>query len=88
MTVSTLLQALGFSKGCAELAPKNPPPLVPRCLMGMSAATGPREINCVCALPPGVVAHRAGASRVVASAFGCKVIGTPSASSSTPMSRL
>src|SRR5437867_6379484 len=27
-------QALGFSKGCVEFAPKKPPPFVPRCLMG------------------------------------------------------
>ena len=32
---------LGFSKGVDELAPKNPPPLVPKCLIASKAATGP-----------------------------------------------
>ena len=41
-TVSTrLVSGVGFSNGCAELALKKPPPLVPRCLMVSSAATGP-----------------------------------------------
>ena len=41
--VRKLLQALGFSKGCAEFAPKKPPPFVPKCLIGIIAATGPRN---------------------------------------------
>ena len=41
MIWSRLVQGLGFSNGCAELALKNPPPLVPRSLMASWEATGP-----------------------------------------------
>ncbi len=34
----------GFSNGCAELALKKPPPLVPICLMASCEATGPCAI--------------------------------------------
>ena len=33
--------AVGFSNGCAEFALKNPPPLVPSCLIASCEATGP-----------------------------------------------
>jgi hypothetical protein len=38
---------VGFSKGCAALALKKPPPLVPSCLMTSCEATGPSGIVCV-----------------------------------------
>ena len=38
------VNALGFSKGCAELALKKPPPLVPISLMISWEATGPWAI--------------------------------------------
>ena len=41
---SRLLQGLGFSNGWVVFGPKNPPPLVPACLIATSAATGPRAI--------------------------------------------
>ncbi|CJQ26748.1 Uncharacterised protein [Streptococcus pneumoniae] len=41
-----LLICPGFSKGCVELAPKNPPPLFPSSLMDTNDATGPRKILC------------------------------------------
>ena len=62
-----LVQALGFSNGCAELALKKPPPLVPSSLMISWLATGPIEI--VCFAPSSVVASTAPAS----------VCGTPRA---------
>src|SRR5579872_7390489 len=42
----TLVSGVGFSDGCAELALNQPPPLVPRCLMLILAATGRRVIVC------------------------------------------
>ena len=36
---------VGFSKGVAELAPKNPPPFVPKCLIDSNAAIGPDAIS-------------------------------------------
>ncbi|MCY1529983.1 hypothetical protein D9M68_651560 [compost metagenome] len=41
--------AVGFSKGCAELALKKPPPLVPTILMASCEATGPMARVCVAA---------------------------------------
>ena len=38
---------VGFSKGWAELALKNPPPLVPSSLIASCEATGPSGISCV-----------------------------------------
>ncbi len=38
--------ASGFSKGCAALALKKPPPLVPSILMAICEATGPTAIVC------------------------------------------
>jgi len=72
---SRLLQGLGFSKGWVELGPKNPPPLVPACLIATSAATGPRGG----AWPA--------PSSVVPCAAPWKVIGTPAATSRTEMTR-
>src|SRR5262245_61881903 len=37
---------VGFSKGCALLALKKPPPLVPNCLIASCDATGPWAIVC------------------------------------------
>ena len=42
-----LVSAFGFSKGCAELALKKPPPLVPIILMASWEATGPMARVCV-----------------------------------------
>ena len=36
---------VGFSNGVDELAPRNPPPFVPTCLMDSSAAMGPVAIS-------------------------------------------
>ena len=41
-----LVNALGFSNGCAELTPMNPPPLVPDCLIATWLAAGPIGTNC------------------------------------------
>lgn len=38
---STLVHGAGFSKGCDELALKNPPPFVPSSLIASCEATGP-----------------------------------------------
>ena len=40
------VKALGFSSGCAEFTPLNPPPLVPDCLMATWLAAGPMGTNC------------------------------------------
>ena len=46
-TISKRLdRGVGFSKGCAELFPKKPPPLVPSCLIAIWLAAGPRGITC------------------------------------------
>ena len=57
MLQSTFDQNVGFSNGCVQLGPKNPPPLVPSCLIVTNAATGPRAI--VCVAPSTVVATAA-----------------------------
>jgi hypothetical protein len=38
---------VGFSNGCAELALRKPPPLVPSCLIATWLAIGPPGIDCV-----------------------------------------
>ena len=38
---------VGFSKGCAEFALKNPPPFVPSILIASCEATGPMARVCV-----------------------------------------
>ena len=48
--------AVGFSNGCAELAPKKPPPLVPSTFIASCDATGP--IGRVCFTPSNVVMCR------------------------------
>ena len=40
------VSGVGFSKGCALLALKKPPPFVPNCLMASCDATGPCAIVC------------------------------------------
>ena len=60
-----LVSGVGFSKGCAELTLKKPPPSPLKSLMASCEATGPRAIVCVAP------------SRVVAPAEGAKVCGTP-----------
>ena len=42
-----LAQGVGFSNGWAALALKNPPPLVPSCLIASWLATGPIAITCL-----------------------------------------
>ena len=65
-TISTrLVHWVGFSKGCAELALKNPPPLVPSSLIASCEATGPPGSVCV---PP---------ARVVRAWNGSKFWMTP-----------
>ena len=49
------VSGVGFSKGWAELALKNPPPLVPTILMASWEATGPCAM--VCVAPSTVVAR-------------------------------
>ena len=49
---------VGFSNGCAALALKKPPPLVPSCLIASWLATGP--IAMVCFAPSSVVTSRYG----------------------------
>ena len=39
-----LVRPVGFSNGWAELMLKNPPPLVPSCLMASMKPTGPRAM--------------------------------------------
>ena len=46
--------AVGFSNGCAALALKKPPPLVPSILIAICEATGPTAM--VCLAPSSVVA--------------------------------
>ena len=65
-SISTKLESgVGFSRGCAELALKKPPPSELRSLIGSCEATGPSAI--VCAAP----------SRVAAFCQGPKVCTTP-----------
>ena len=53
-----LVHGVGFSNGCAALALKKPPPLVPSCLIASWLATGPIAI--VCFTPSSVVTSRYG----------------------------
>src|SRR5262249_49055596 len=52
------VNGVGFSYGCAELALKNPPPLVPSSLIASCDATGP--CGMVCVFPSMVVATTEG----------------------------
>ena len=67
-----LERMVGFSSGVDELAPKKPPPLVPRCLMISSAAMGPCAM--ICLVP----------SMVVTTVLAMKFCGTPCHTSSRP----
>ncbi len=51
-----LVNGVGFSNGCAALALKKPPPLVPSCLMASCEATGPSATTCFS--PSSVVSSR------------------------------
>jgi hypothetical protein len=44
---SRLVSGSGFSNGCAALALKKPPPLVPSCLIASCEAAGPIASTCV-----------------------------------------
>jgi len=50
-----LARGVGFSKGWAELALKNPPPLVPSILIASWEATGPTAMTCSTTLLPPLV---------------------------------
>jgi hypothetical protein len=76
-----LLSGVGFSNGCALLALKNPPPLVPNCLMISWDATGPCAIVCSrttvdCGFPSTVVMTVCG-STTAALSYGRKFWTTP-----------
>ncbi len=51
-----LVNGVGFSNGCALLALKKPPPLVPSSLMASCDATGPSAS--ICLAPSSVVTSR------------------------------
>ncbi len=70
------VSGVGFSKGCAELALRKPPPLLPSSLMTSWDAIGPRAI--VCWAPCRVVAA-AGALRVWGMPCHTKKIATTTA---------
>ncbi len=40
------VNGVAFSNGCAELTLKNPPPLVPSCLIAIWLAAGPPGMSC------------------------------------------
>ena len=44
VTWTTFDAKVGFSNGCAEFTPKNPPPFVPNCLIAIWLAAGPPGI--------------------------------------------
>ncbi|SKU98011.1 Uncharacterised protein [Mycobacteroides abscessus subsp. abscessus] len=52
----TFDSGVGFSNGCAELAPRMPPPLVPISLMASCEATGASAM--CCAVPSSAVASK------------------------------
>ncbi len=57
-SISTkLVNAVGFSNGCAELTLKNPPPLVPSSLIASWEATGPMPIDWVRPVTPCTVRY-------------------------------
>ncbi len=47
-----LVSAVGFSRGWARSTLKNPPPLVPSCMMEDMKPAGPRAMVCVTPLSP------------------------------------
>ena len=70
-TANALVHGVGFSNGCAELALKKPPPLVPSCLMASCEATGPPRTDWV---PP---------ASVVISVWGSRFWTTPAPTSTS-----
>src|ERR1035438_1361681 len=77
-----LENGVGFSKGCALLALKKPPPFVPYILMASWEAVGPRAIVCcttVCVevLPSGVCVCTCCGSTTWTVAYGFSVCTTP-----------
>ena len=55
-----LESGVGFSKGCALLALKKPPPLVPSILMASCEATGPCAMVCVVTVGGGLAVGAGG----------------------------
>ena len=70
------VNGVGFSNGCAALALKKPPPLVPSCLIASCDATGPSAMVC---LAP---------SSVVVSAYGDRFWIAPCETRSSPNTML
>ena len=73
---------VGFSNGCALLALKKPPPLVPNCLMISCEATGPCAMvcsftTCVCGLPAASGAVTVCGSMTAALSYGRRFWTTP-----------
>ena len=73
---------VGFSNGCALLALKNPPPLVPNSLMISCEATGPCAMTCsfttvVCGLPAASGAVTVWGSITAALSYGRRFCTTP-----------
>ena len=64
---------VGFSNGCAELALKKPPPLVPSILIASCEATGPIAMDCVAALTSSITGWPLSVLQrlAVGAVFGC-----------------
>src|SRR4029077_14438226 len=87
-----LENGVGFSNGCALLALKNPPPLVPKSLMISCDATGPCAITCsvttcCCGLPSGPGAVTVCGSTTAALSYGRSFCTTPCDTSTSEPSR-
>ena len=77
-----LVSGVGFSNGCALLALKKPPPLVPNCLMISCDATGPCAIVCSrttvdCGFPSAPVVVMVCGSTTATLSYGLKFCTTP-----------
>src|SRR6476661_1566872 len=92
-TISKKLEnGVGFSNGCALLALKNPPPLVPNSLMISCEATGPCAITCSvttcrCGLPSGPGAVIVCGSTTAALSYGRRFWTTPCETSTSDPTR-
>src|SRR5262249_61998231 len=70
----------GFWNGCGELTVKEPPPLVPSCLIAICDAAGPSGSTCcVTSLPPSPATGCSSST----GAYGANVCTTPSAASTS-----